>query len=112
VWAFQYIAQENQMSPVQKLSEPELASRTADLPRWSIVNGKLHREFTFSDFIEAFTFMTGVALTAQSTNHHPEWCNVYNRVTIDLVTHEAGGISIRDIELARTVERLSEREQN
>jgi 4a-hydroxytetrahydrobiopterin dehydratase len=112
VWAFRPIELEDQMTPVQKLSEPELTSRTADLPRWSVVNGKFHRAFTFSDFIDAFAFMTGVALIAQSANHHPEWCNVYDRVTIDLVTHEAGGISIRDIELAKAIEQLSVREQN
>ena len=75
-----------------------------DLPRWSIKNGKLHRELTFADFTEAFSFMTKVALHAEKMNHHPEWFNVYNRITIDLMTHDAGGITSNDVELAKFIE--------
>ncbi len=67
---------------------------------WSITGGKLHREFTFPDFVAAFAFMTKVAILAERANHHPEWFNVYNRVTIDLTTHDAGGISKKDFDLA------------
>lgn len=75
-----------------------------ELPRWTIKNGKLHRELIFADFSEAFSFMTKVALHAEKMNHHPEWFNVYNRVTIDLMTHDAGGITSNDVELAKFIE--------
>lgn len=77
-----------------------------ELPRWSIKNGKLHKEITFGDFTEAFSFMTKVALHAEKMNHHPEWFNVYNRVTIDLMTHDAGGITSNDVELAKFIESI------
>ena len=83
-----------------KLSEKEIAAGLATLPGWSIVNGKLHKEFRFDNFSEAFAFMTRVALIAEQMNHHPDWSNVYNRVVIDLVTHDEGGISRRDLEFA------------
>ena len=73
---------------------------------WSIANNKLHKEFRFANFIEAFGFMTRSAIIAQAMNHHPEWSNVYNRVVIDLTTHEAGGISSLDFELAEKIEAL------
>ena len=77
-----------------------------ELPNWTIKNGKLHKEITFSDFTEAFSFMTKVALHAEKMNHHPEWFNVYNRVTIDLMTHDAGGITSNDVELAKFIESI------
>ena len=73
---------------------------------WVIDNDKLHKEFRFANFIEAFGFMTRSAIIAQEMNHHPEWSNVYNRVVIDLTTHEAGGISSLDFELAEKIEGL------
>lgn len=73
---------------------------------WAIDNDKLHKEFRFANFIEAFGFMTRLAIIAQEMNHHPEWSNVYNRVVIDLTTHEAGGISSLDFELAEKIEAL------
>jgi len=73
---------------------------------WAIDNEKLHKEFRFANFIEAFGFMTRLAIIAQEMNHHPEWSNVYNRVVIDLTTHEAGGISSLDFELAEKIEAL------
>ncbi|MGB2960443.1 MAG: 4a-hydroxytetrahydrobiopterin dehydratase [Bacteroidota bacterium] len=94
------------MDAIRSLSTAELDSRIATLPDWSVLGGKLHREFIFGDFVEAFAFMSGVALIAQSMNHHPEWFNVYNRVTIDLTTHEAGGISGRDIEFAVAIQKF------
>ncbi len=69
-------------------------------PKWSVVDGKLHREFIFDDFATAFGFMTHLALEAERRNHHPEWSNVWNKVTIDLVTHDAGGITEQDVDFA------------
>jgi len=74
---------------------------------WGLKNNKLHREFKFANFIEAFGFMTQVALIAERSNHHPEWFNVYNKVVIDLTTHEAGGISERDFDLAKQMDDLA-----
>jgi 4a-hydroxytetrahydrobiopterin dehydratase len=87
-----------------KLGDYDLQSRLLELRGWSIVEGKLHRQFRFKDFVEAFGFMTGVALIAESMNHHPEWSNVYNSVTIDLTTHDAGGITAVDFEFAKRVD--------
>lgn len=78
-----------------------------ELPSWTVKNGKLHKEFVFGDFVEAFSFMTKVALHAEKKNHHPEWFNVYNRVTIDLMTHDAGGITPNDVELAKFIESIT-----
>ena len=88
------------MSDLRKLGEAEVATRLAELSGWEIKDGKLHRQFRFPDFVRAFGFMTSVALRAESMNHHPEWFNVYNRVTIDLQTHDVGGLSARDFKLA------------
>jgi len=74
---------------------------------WRIEGGKLHREFRFADFVQAFAFMSGCALLAERLNHHPEWFNVYNRVRVDLTTHDAGGITERDFELARGMNALA-----
>lgn len=74
---------------------------------WTLNGEKLHKVFVFSDFVQAFRFMAGVALVAESMNHHPEWLNVYNRVTVDLSTHDAGGITELDFTLARRMEELS-----
>lgn len=71
---------------------------------WTVANAKLHREFVFGSFNEAFGFMTRVALIAEQSNHHPEWFNVYNKVRVDLTTHEAGGITERDFKLALRIE--------
>lgn len=83
-----------------KLSEPEIRSALRKLKGWKVVEGKLHREFKFDDFIHAFGFMTSCAIVAEAMGHHPEWSNVYNRVVVDLTTHDAGGISAKDFELA------------
>jgi 4a-hydroxytetrahydrobiopterin dehydratase len=74
---------------------------------WSLAEGKLHKVFAFQDFVHAFGFMTSAALAAESMNHHPEWCNVYNRVTVNLRTHDAGGITELDFALARRLEDLA-----
>ncbi|MDQ6980178.1 MAG: 4a-hydroxytetrahydrobiopterin dehydratase, partial [Ghiorsea sp.] len=73
---------------------------------WCINDEKLHKSFKFSNFISAFGFMSQVAILAEKANHHPEWLNVYNRVDIDLTTHEAGGISSRDFDLAMAIENM------
>lgn len=77
--------------------------------QWSLQGGKLHREFVFKDFVQAFGFMTEVALHAQSSNHHPEWSNVYKRVNVNLTTHEAGGITERDFKLAKLMDEIAAR---
>ncbi len=74
---------------------------------WRLDDEKLHRTFIFSDFIEAFGFMTRAAIHAEKMNHHPEWSNVYKRVEVFLVTHEAGGITQRDFELAAIMDSLA-----
>ena len=84
----------------EKLSSGEIQTELNKVAGWVIQDAKLHKEFQFSSFIEAFGFMTQLALVAESMNHHPEWFNVYNRVVIDLTTHDAGGISNLDFELA------------
>jgi 4a-hydroxytetrahydrobiopterin dehydratase len=89
-----------------KLSEQEISTRLPTLKGWSVINGKLHKEFHFKNFVQAFGFMASVALIAESMNHHPEWFNVYNKVIIDLTTHDIGGISNFDFEFAERVEKL------
>ncbi|MFP4336295.1 MAG: 4a-hydroxytetrahydrobiopterin dehydratase [Halothece sp.] len=86
-----------------KLSQADIQSAIASLNGWSMVNGKLHKTFKFPDFITAFGFMSKVAIAAEKMNHHPEWSNVYNTVNIDLTTHDAGGITQNDIDLAGTI---------
>ena len=90
-----------------KLSDAEISTLLEGLSDWTVENGKLHKEFQFDSFVEAFGFMASVALIAESMNHHPEWFNVYNRVTVDLATHDAGGISALDFELAKKIDALS-----
>lgn len=92
--------------PITKLTSPEIETRLSALPKWSVVDGKLHRELKFLDFVHAFGFMTQVAIVAERSDHHPEWSNVYNRVVIDLTTHDAGGLSTRDFELATAIDAL------
>ena len=76
-------------------------------PNWTMAADGLEREWRFHSFVEAFGFMTQVALLAERANHHPEWSNVYNRVTIRLTTHDLGGLSSRDAELAQAIDGLS-----
>jgi len=83
------------------LSGQTLTEATADLTGWTVEQGKLHKEYVFADFVEAFSFMTAAALCAERVNHHPEWFNVYRTVRIDLSTHDVGGITMFDVELAR-----------
>ena len=94
------------MSARKKLDEEQIRSRLADLPGWSRAGDKLHRELRFPDFPTAFAFMTRVAFVAERMDHHPDWTNVYNRVTIDLQTHDVGGLSQLDFDLAAEISRL------
>ncbi len=90
--------------PKQKLSDQQIQQAIANLSGWTVVNAKLHKDFKFNNFVDAFAFMTKVAIVAEKMDHHPEWFNVYNRVTIDLTTHDAGGISSLDAELAKKID--------
>lgn len=90
---------------VKQLTEEERGKALGDLPQWSLrADGlAIQRDFTFADFSEAWGFMARVALLAEVHNHHPEWSNVYNKVSITLTTHDAGGLSARDIKMARAI---------
>jgi 4a-hydroxytetrahydrobiopterin dehydratase len=89
-----------------RLSPDEIDDEIKNLPGWSVVNEKLHREIEFDSFNQAFGFMTRAAMEIEKMNHHPEWFNVYNRLTIDLMTHDAGGITRNDINLAKILNSL------
>lgn len=93
---------------VERLDEAARARLAAELPQWRMAEGRdaIHREFRFRDFSEAWGFMSRVALLAEAQNHHPEWSNVWNRVEVLLTTHDAGGLSARDLRLARAIDAL------
>lgn len=91
---------------LEKLNHDAISDAIASLEGWSVTEGKLHKEFKFANFVEAFGFMSKVAILAEKMNHHPEWFNVYNKVAIDLTTHDAGGITQNDLELAKQIETL------
>jgi 4a-hydroxytetrahydrobiopterin dehydratase len=92
-----------------KLGDADVATRLRTLPGWSLAAGKLHKVFTFKDFVEAWGFMSAAALVAEAMGHHPEWSNVWNRVTVDLTTHDAGGLTALDFDLAARMEALAGR---
>lgn len=92
-------------APVLTLAE--LDTQLKSLAGWSVQNGKLHKQFQFKDFIEAFGFMASMALVSESGGHHPEWFNVYSKITVDLTTHDAGGITLKDINWARAANELT-----
>jgi len=92
---------------VSKLTDGEVKVRLRGLPGWVLQNEKLHREYKFGDFSEAFGFMATCALVAQQQDHHPEWSNVFDRVVVDLTTHDAGGISALDFALATEMEKAA-----
>ena len=96
------------MAAPTKLGEKQIENALRALPGWSLREGKLHRELKFRDFSAAFAFMTRVALEAEKRDHHPEWSNVWNRVSIDLTTHEASGITERDVALAQVIAELAQ----
>ena len=95
------------MSRPSRLSDAEITTRLASIPGWSLSDGRLRREFVFRDFSEAFGFMARVALAAEKMDHHPDWSNVWNRVVVELSTHDAGGITTFDFELAAAMNRLA-----
>ncbi len=93
---------------VSKLSDAEREALLPTLPNWKpdMARDGIARSFRFGDFVAAFGFMTRVALLAEKADHHPEWSNVYGRVDIMLTTHDVGGLSMRDIDLARAIDAL------
>lgn len=91
------------MTEAKKLSDAEIQEQLSSLDGWTIDQGKLYREFKFANFVQAFGFMSQVALLAESLNHHPELFNVYNTVKIHLSTHDAGGITSKDTQLASKI---------
>jgi 4a-hydroxytetrahydrobiopterin dehydratase len=88
----------------KKISGNELDETVRAMNGWQLKDGKLQKSFRFSNFIDAFGFMTRIALEAEKINHHPDWSNVYNTVTIKLSTHDAGGITDYDIKLAKIID--------
>jgi len=92
---------------MRRFSGPELKEALAGLNGWGVVEGKLHKEYKFADFIHAFGFMAASALAIEKMGHHPEWFNVYNRVTVDLTTHDAQGITSKDAELAKILDEIA-----
>lgn len=95
------------MARPKALEQDGLAEAVSGLDGWTVVDGKLRKEYQFADFVEAFSFMTAAALCAERKNHHPEWFNVYSTVRVELVTHDAGGITELDVELAREMDALA-----
>ena len=91
---------------IAKLAPDIIEQQLRDLPQWQLRDDKLYRQFTFGTFVEAFGFITQVALLAEKQDHHPEWSNVYNRVEVYLTTHDAQGISARDFTLAQAIDAL------
>jgi len=89
-----------------KLSSEQISEQLKSLPGWSVKEEKLHKNFEFGSFNEAFGFMTRAAMEIEKMNHHPEWFNVYNKLTVDLTTHDAGGITENDINLAKILNSL------
>ncbi len=91
---------------MMRLSQIEIEEELKNLPGWIIVNEKIHKEFQFESFNQAFGFMTRSAMEIEKMNHHPEWFNVYNKITIELTTHDAGGITKNDVNLAKILNSL------
>ena len=100
------------MAHLTKLSDNEIDTALANLHGWSVADGKLHREYKFADFVHAFGFMATAALAIEAMGHHPEWFNVYHTVKIDLTTHDAGGITSKDVDLAAKLEAIAKKLQS
>ena len=92
--------------PARKLSDDEINKLLSRMHGWRLASGKLHKTYECRDFNAAFGNMTRVALVAEAMNHHPEWSNVWNRVRIELSTHDAGGLTDNDVKLARAINAL------
>lgn len=93
----------------EKLDAQQIEQALKALPEWSVQNHKLHRELKFSDFAHAFGFMATAAPLIEKKNHHPEWSNVYSKVIVDLTTHDSGGITRKDLELAALLETIAKK---
>ena len=94
-------------TPTPKLTAEELQAVLQQLPGWTVQDAKLHREFQFADFAHAIGFITTAAVKIEKIDHHPEWFNVYNRVRVDLTTHDSGGITRKDADLAQLLEKIA-----
>ncbi len=94
---------------MKKLSDEVVRERVESLPGWSVKEGKLHREYKFPDFAHAFGMMATAAPAIEKMDHHPEWSNVYNKVVVDLSTHDAGGITQKDFDLAALLEGIAKK---
>ena len=102
------IARQDEVSSImEKYSQDASEAAIAELDGWELGEGRIRKTFVFANFVEAFGFMTSVAILAERANHHPEWSNVYKTVNIELTTHEAGGLTDRDFDLAREIEALT-----
>lgn len=91
---------------IEKLSSEQIENELKNLDGWTVKNEKLHKDFQFDDFNQAFGFMTRAAMHIEKMNHHPEWFNVYNKLSVELMTHDAGGITQNDISLAKILNSL------
>jgi len=91
---------------MMRLSQEDIDDELKSLQGWRVVNEKLHKEFLFDNFNQAFGFMTRAAMEIEKMNHHPEWFNAYNRIIIELTTHDAGGITKNDVNLAKILNSL------
>lgn len=94
---------------MKKMTDAEVSAAIAELAGWTVVSGKLHREYKFADFPHAFGFMATAAPAIEKMDHHPEWFNVYNRVTVNLNTHDVGGITQKDFALAKLLEGIAKK---
>ncbi len=92
---------------MMRLSSEQISEELKNLSGWIVKDEKLHKDFEFEDFNQSFGFMTRAAMHIEKMNHHPEWFNVYNKLTIDLMTHDAGGITQNDINLAKILNSLA-----
>lgn len=91
---------------MNRYSEEESREAAKNLDGWELLDHRIAKTFVFSNFVEAFGFMSSVAILAERANHHPEWSNVYKKVNIELTTHEAGGLTKKDISLAKEIDAL------
>lgn len=91
----------------EKLTEAQINEGLEALSGWSLKDGKIHKDYKFKDFVTAFGWMSACALVAEKMNHHPEWSNVWANVSVDLTTHDAGGITKKDLKLARRMEKFA-----
>lgn len=91
---------------MKKLSEEEISNHLETLEGWTYSDNAIHTSFEFENFKEAFTLMTRIAFEAEAQQHHPEWSNIYNELEISLSTHDAGGVTEKDVKLAKTIEKI------